>query len=310
VVNLENRELSVRLEPRGGDVATQLQIGPDGGAGGHSRVILLLHGYANTLDVARNSYSLFEQNLVQQQQPIGSANLPHIFRLYWPGDSKLMKPLYYGSYPGEIGPAKKSAAPIEEYLRNLPQPPGGAIELFLVAHSLGNRVALELLDCFTGGRRPGRLQIRGVLMMAAAVPVARVRFGGNLHYAASMAERRFTLHSRSDMTLLWGFPAGEIFGGDALALPWDWPQAVGRNGNPVSNWTFHTAMFTTQGEGYGHSNYWPGTEVSDPAAQMLGLVPAQQTPTAKPASNAIATSPGPPAVQPATRNTPTRPPLG
>jgi len=274
-------------------------------------VILLLHGYANTVDDARGSYEAFEGNFVRQQPSIGGSDLPNIFRMYWPGDSVLMKPLYYASYPADIGVAKRSAIPIEAYLRNLPPPPSGAIEVFLIAHSLGNRVLLELLDRFTGGNRLAKLQFRGIVLLAGAVPVAKVRFGGPLHDAASLAERRVALHSRSDMVLLLAFPPGEIFGGDALPLPWDWPEAIGRNGSPLTNWTFQESVYkTVDGSGYGHSDYWPGIEVSEPVAQVLGSPAARSIPSSKVVSNTIGAATGPPATSPAARTTPVRPPLG
>ena len=148
-------------------------------------------------------------------------------------------------------------------------------------------------------------------MMAGAVPVAKVRFGGNLHYAALLAERRYVLHSRSDKVLLLAFATGEIAGRDALPLPWDWPEAVGRNGNPLTNWTFEAAMRKSgRGNGYGHSDYWPGPEVSGPVAQALGMAGVNQIATAPIATNSIATAPGPAAAEPEARSTPTRPPFG
>jgi alpha/beta hydrolase family protein DUF900 len=311
VIRLEDRELSVRVDPRGGAVSPHVLKGPDGGAAGHSRVILLLHGYANTLDDARASYQVFEGNLLREQPTIGGPNLPDIFRMYWPGDSELLTPLYYASYPADIGVAKNSAPPIEAYLRNLPAPIGGVIEIFLIAHSLGNRVLLELLNRFAGGNKPAKLQLRGAVMMAAAVPVAKVRFGGPLHYASLLPERRFALHSRSDMVLLLGFPLGEIAGGDALPLPWDWPEAVGRNGNPPTNWTLPVAMRRARdNKGYGHSDYWPGPEVSEPVVQALGVPTVRTLPSSAITSRTIGVAAGPLATRPAARATPARPRLG
>ncbi len=311
MIDLEDRELSVRVDPRGGDVSPAVVVGPDGGAAGHGRVILLLHGYANTLDDARASYKVFEGNLSQQEPTIAGPNLPHVYRMYWPGDSRWMKPFYYASYPLDIGVAKKSADPIEAYLRNLAPPPNGVIEIFLIAHSLGNRVMLELLDRFTGGNKPSKLQFRGVVLMAAAVPVAKVRWGGPLHYAALLAERRFTLYSRSDKVLLLAFAPGEILGLDALPLPWDWPEAVGRNGNPLSSWTFENAMSKKQsGKGYYHGDYWPGPEVSEPVAQALGLPTVPSPPSSAIASRGIGVAAPLPVNPPAIRTTPKSPRLG
>lgn len=309
-IALEAQELSVRKKPSGGGVDA-VQIGPDGGASGHGRIILLLHGYANSLTRARDSYKEFEKNFGEKQPEHAAANLPHTFRFYWPGDAHLPSPVHYLSYPTEITPAKESAEMLEKYLRGLAPPPIGVIEVFLIAHSLGNRVVLELLNRFTRGRRTAKLQFKGICMMAAAVPVAKVRWGSKLYFASTLADQRFMLYSRSDMVLMLLFALGEIAAFDATPWPWDWPEAIGRNGNPPQNWTYHQEMRKKKDDkGYGHGDYWSGEEIPEHLADFLRIPRDRQVATSSIATNEIATSAGPPTAAPQARDLLSRAPLG
>ena len=309
-MDLLHNELSVRIDPRGWKVRKEVQAGPDGGASGHGVVILLLHGYANTLQDARNSYGTFEGHYKEKEPESARVNLPDTFRFYWPGDSKLFKPLYHASYPTEIRPARKTAKMLEKYLRGLSPPPAGVTDVFLIGHSLGNRVVLELVNRFLGGKKKESLQFKGILMMAAAVPVAKVRNGGKLHDAAKKPGKRWVLHSQSDLALKRGFPWGEIAGFDAAPWPWDWPEAVGRYGNPSDNWTFNRAMFQQDGKGYGHSDYWPGMEVPPLVAGFLGRIGPNEIFEAVIPANTIGAAPAPASAEIGTRETPSRPAFG
>ncbi len=307
---LLHNELSVRIDPRGGKVRKEVQAGPDGGASGHGVVILLLHGYANTLQDARDSYATFEGHYNENEPESARVSLPDTFRFYWPGDTKLFRPVYYLSYPTEIKPAKHSARVLAEYLRNLPPPPGGVTNVYLIGHSLGNRVVLELVKQFVGEHARARLQFQGIFMMAAAVPVAKLRNGGKLHDAAKKPGKRWVLHSQSDLVLKLGFPLGEIAGFDAAPWPWDWPEAVGRYGKPSDNWTFNRAMFQQDGKGYGHSDYWPGMEVPPLVAEFLGRIGSNEIFEAVIPANTIGGAPAPASAQIGTRGTPSRPAFG
>jgi pimeloyl-ACP methyl ester carboxylesterase len=255
---LSPSELTVRTEPSGGDVAPEVVCGSSLGLAGRSRVILFCHGYANSVDVARTSYSKFLENFISQF-PMARPVETDVFEFFWPGDEP-----YPGisqlSYPLQIKSAMASAKLLAEYLTSLPIPATGEIEIYIVAHSLGNRVALELLKGLAGGAV--KLTLRGILMMAAAVPVEKVLAGGALHDPSLLMTRRFVLHSSSDWVLRFAFPPGETAANDGL-----FPQAVGRFGNPVGQWTNAKEM-----PSYGHSDYWPNPATSEMAARFFGLV--------------------------------------
>jgi pimeloyl-ACP methyl ester carboxylesterase len=254
-------ELTVRTESSGGDLAPQVTCGSTLGLSGRSRVVLLCHGYANSVDAARQSYGTFVQNFISQF-PMAASLKTDVFQFYWPGDEP-----YPGvsqlSYPIQIRSARNSAQCLAKYLVTLPVPTTGEIEIYVIAHSLGNRVALELLNALRAvvGGGPTRFNFRGILMMAAAVPVNKVGIGGSLHDPALMMARQFVLHSTSDWVLKFAFPPGETAAGDGL-----FPQAVGRYGNP-DQWTNSKDM-----PGYGHSDYWPKPETSDMVARFMGYV--------------------------------------
>jgi hypothetical protein len=253
-------ELTVRTEPSGTDFARQVICGSALGLAGRSRVILLCHGYANSVDVARKSYSKFVDNFISQF-PMAKPIDTDVFEFYWPGDEP-----YPGvsqlSYPFQIKNAKGTAILLAEYLINLPAPATGEIELYLVAHSLGNRVAVELLRLLIGGR--GKLTLRGILMMAAAVPVDKVSVGGVLHDAALLMTQQFVLHSESDWVLKAAFRFGET-----AAFEGFMPHAVGQFGDPAAQWTNTKDM-----PNYGHSDYWPNPATSDMVARFFGYVAA------------------------------------
>lgn len=251
-------ELTVRTEPSGGDLTPQVVCGSALGLAGRGRVILLCHGYANSVDVARKSYGTFLDNFVSQF-PLAKPIDTDVFEFFWPGDEP-----YPGisqlSYPFQIKSAKGTATRLAEYLKTLPAPATGQIDLYLVAHSLGNRVAVEMLEALKVER--GKLNLRGILMMAAAVPVDRVSAGGVLHDAALLMTQRFVLHSESDWVLKAAFRVGETAAFEGLM-----PHAVGQFGEPVGQWTTAKDM-----PNYGHSDYWPNPATSDMVARFFGLV--------------------------------------
>jgi hypothetical protein len=262
MIDVQRQELSVRTDASGGGLTAEVQPGPDHGPLGHGRLILLFHGYANDLTSARGSYTNFITNL-QKDWPRAGALLPDIFRFYWPGD-KSWSIFSFLSYPLEIGPAQGSAQLLAEYLADVPGPNGGMIDVYLIAHSLGNRVAMELLQIFSAGELPGHVNVKGACLMAAAVPVSKVDAGGDLHSAATFT-RFFVLFSPGDGVLHFAFPPGETAAGDAF-----FPTAVGRFGQPLNQWANKQLMtYGAKSDLYGHHDYWKRDETITPIQQFL-----------------------------------------
>lgn len=255
MVFLRNQEISVRTETKGGEVQ-EVDLGPGETVLGKSCVILLIHGYCNDLDDARESYSTFAMHCLRSKG--ASLNVENMFRFYWPGD----KPwgwLRVLSYPLEIKFARESAEALERFLRDLRH----FVDLYIVAHSLGNRLVLELLKRIHAESLPPNVQLRAVCMMAAAVPVSYVAWLGDFHQAAKLT-KMYVLYSPGDRVLKGAFRFGEIFDAPDLL-----PEAVGLNGNPLSLWWRKRKMTYGKGKQYDHPDYWRRRETTVPVTSVL-----------------------------------------
>jgi hypothetical protein len=265
----------------------------------HSQLILLVHGYDNTVQAATGSYNAFLANFqawLAQNAP-NRVNLDDVFLFFWPGD-KNWGPLSFGSYPLEIPPAIKSAESLETYLSGLIGPNGLSIDLVVIAHSLGNRLLLELLKNLAN-LPAARLNIRYVCLMAAAVPVAMVDTGGTLQSAAR-STNTLTLYSTSDWVLEFGFPIGETLAGEG-----HFPEAVGRHGNPLADWTA-----TQQMKSYGHHDYWTNKNTPPQVAKIFGIVLPNQISQSTIAPRQLPPTPQPPQSATPTRSLPSQPSFG
>lgn len=256
-------ELSVRTEASGGDVAPRVEHGPGGGPDGRTRVILLIHGYDNSIESARDAYKNFRNNFQTELATQAGAKsvLADMYEFFWPGDKAWPPLLHYLSYPLEIKLAVESGKSLARFLATLSGPGGVQVSVLLIAHSLGNRVLLEMLNELANQlqTQPNGVEIAGICLMAAAVPVSKVESGGKLH-RVSTAARSCVLSSVDDTVLHYAFPPGETASGDAF-----WPTAVGRYGQPEGQWGTSKPM-----PGYKHGDYWKKKETIDPVARFLG----------------------------------------
>jgi hypothetical protein len=252
-------EISARTLPAGGSVAGDVHVEPGSVSPyGHRRIVLLIHGYANSQAVASASFQACIDNLQRLSAPANS-NIPSpIFKFYWPGDTQI-RVFSELSYPTEITPAVESGQRLAEFLGTLLGPNGGPVEIHLIAHSLGNRVALEMLKAFDA-TNPNVI-FRSISMMAAAVPVSMVSNGGDLWNTWTIVKRSQALCSISDQVLHLAFPIGET-----AALEGFFPEAVGRFGNPPSTWNKNLPL-----SDYGHGSYWPNAATAPFLASFLEL---------------------------------------
>jgi hypothetical protein len=299
-------ELSVRTDATGGDVLTQV-AGSLGAYG--SQIVFLFHGYNDSLTVARASYAAFLKNFPGPGNPLHDKWQPATHACYWAGD-KAWGPLSFASYPLEIGAAKDSAAVFANFLAALAIPGGATLDIYFIAHSLGNRLVLELLSALenlkSSGRLSSQIQFKGFCAMAAAVPVSFAEPSGSLFRAATLSATRRTLYSESDTVLHFAFPLGESAAGEGF-----FPTAIGRFGQPQSDWTSSPVeMFIDARHGYNHGDYWPQPNTISQISTFFGIPTA-----AAPASTFIAAHslPAPAALsqnQIPARALPTRPSLG
>jgi len=289
-------ELSVRQPAADGtEVADRVAERPEGFHPKSHRLILFIHGYNNTHAEAAESYAHFRKLL--EDLGVKSPSLTgEICAVHWPGNRKLGF-LSFVSYPLEIKPAIDSGERLADYLVTLVGPQGAPLEIFLVCHSLGSRVGLELLHRHIEQRRQPspRSPFAGVCLMAAAVPVQYVE-DGRLAAAARFTRTR-VLYSRRDIVVCLAFPVGQTLAGDGF-----FPQAVGRDGQPVGAWSERADLAP-----YGHFDYWRGGKKKKPdprsareVAAFLGvpvardlaaneLVDHELPPPAAPAENSLAT---------------------
>lgn len=269
--------LSVRSDATGGDVLSQV-LGSLGAYG--SQIVFLFHGYNDSFAVASQSYASFLQNFPAAGNPLHDEWQAAIHPCFWPGD-KSWGPVSFASYALEMGPAKQSAAVFADFISTLHAPAGGTLDLYFIAHSLGNRVVLELLFALEAMKAAGRLssqiQFKGFCMMAAAVPVSMVQSDANLYAAATLSATRRILYSEADTVLHFAFPIGET-----AAFEGFFPTAIGRYGQPQSDWTAETEMFISSGHGYNHGDYWSQPNTIPQISAFLGIPTA-----AAPASTSI-----------------------
>jgi len=256
--------LSVRERKVAGGLRDAVDERPAGFASGRSRLVVMIHGYNNTEDAARQAYEEMVRNL-ERLGPAAAGFIADMAGFYWPGDAGLGF-LSGASYPWEIRPAKDSAERLAAFLGTLAGPGGGPIEVYLVCHSLGNRVGLELLRLLAAGRVSGTVVERGSCLMAAAVPVFMAQDGGRLE-AATRLTRTLALYSPDDKVLSGAFPAGQTLAGEGF-----FPEAIGHQGKPVQRWSARRRMLKDGRSGYGHGDYWRDRNTAPEVARFLGAV--------------------------------------
>lgn len=231
------------------------------------RLIVLIHGYNVNRQNGETGFATFG-SLTAKYGVTDVSLFGQVVGFLWPGDVNIrfISGLFY---PAKIGPAEDSGALLANFLLNLRGPGGVPIQVILVPHSLGNRVALELINDILAqsNRTWGRME--GICLMAAAVPVGMVNGNAKLAAAARSLRTR-TFFSKADRVLHWAFPAGETVAGEGF-----FPQAIGLFGNPVAVWNERFDL-----QPYDHGNYFVGKGTDDRSAryvaQFLGAaVPAQ-----------------------------------
>ena len=218
------------------------------------RLVLLIHGYNNTVSEAVDAY---EQGFIRLQQALANhapdgdiAPDRNFVEVFWKGDDWGV--LSFAYYMEAIPNAVKTAAALANVLRALAIERGG-LEVQIVAHSLGTRLALELIRHV--GIEP-RVAITKLVFFAAAVPTfmlddPRERHGLRHAYDRVVKGGLLSLYSNSDGVLSVAFPAGQSLApGREGILPtplglalWESPQSP-------------ATLQQQQNRNAGHSDYW------------------------------------------------------
>jgi hypothetical protein len=253
-------ELTARVIPAGGEVAREVSwIRSAVSPFGHRQIVILIHGYANSQPDACASFQTCIDNLAKLPPPASTTIPAPFFKFYWPGDTNI-RAFSELSYPWEITPAVDSGKRLATFLEGLSGPGGTPVELHLIAHSLGNRVTLEMMKAFSATKNP-LVIFRSYTLMAAAVPVGFVSDPARLLAACSVPRRTQALCSISDQVLHLAFPLGETAAGEGF-----FPEAVGRFGHPDRAWGKTIPM-----SDYGHGDYWKMDTTSWFLANFLEL---------------------------------------
>jgi pimeloyl-ACP methyl ester carboxylesterase len=258
-------------------------------------LILLIHGYNVSLNDARESYASFlnpnyDQNLVSSLSPnawdayvnaLSGDTLDSFSRwgevclVFWPAN--VWGPVISAlAYPPELNLARESAPVLAGVLQALPRIPQPQIAL--ICHSMGNRIALEMLN--------PSIPCRAMCLMAAAVATQMVTGNAQPDFRSTIAaiEKTRVLYSANDSVLGDFFSIGEALSGEGGHL-----TAVGSAGDPPNVWTDTKDMYQ-----YGHTDYWSapvdqaGTTSRDLVLNFLSsAMPSHSS------SSQIGTNPGP-----------------
>ena len=227
------------------------------------RYVLLIHGYNVNEKKAMKAYNKFKVNLLN----VSRFYEREILTFIWPSDFvgfpivNLIDPFFYSI---KIDHAKDCSNPMYQFLLDLEKKKDNALELIIIAHSLGCRLILETLkkliedDNFKG-------KIKFILvLMAAAIPVELVK--NNQSYRSFIKEKvhkKIVLYSKDDKILSKAFPFGQTINSIENT---NFPEAVGLNGNPNDGlWSYSKYM-----KGFDHGSYWKKKETAKVIAYELG----------------------------------------
>jgi pimeloyl-ACP methyl ester carboxylesterase len=242
--------LSYREDAVGGEVSARPKISDELAIKQAQHLVLLIHGYNNDTQAAKDAYEGFHA----RQRDLDAGERYGIgltfVEVYWPGDAAWGFASFL-FYMGSIKRAIKTAGHLADYLtRNI----GNLVRIDIVAHSMGCRLATELLR--TLGNQPITPQIERIVFMAGAIPTFMLEQRNPSRrlrpsYDQVLRDGARSLYSGSDMVLALAFPAGQSLApGEEGFLP----TALGH-----AKWTDPTVpnnLDQQQNPGAGHGDYW------------------------------------------------------
>lgn len=244
----ENYPLGVifqlRREMEGGELRRSALESPPGGSAGRREAVLLVHGFNNHYGEAAMAYQGHRHQQYSRDPSLVPPSLEAVLTdVHWPGDAAwgVADCTDFLVYPCAVGTAKQAGPVLAALLARMPN-----LELVhFIGHSLGCRVVLETIRAM--GPRP---LVGKVCLMAAAVPVFQVEWGGALEPAMVRARQVLVLYSGRDTVLTFAFPPGQFAAGRGEGL---FPTALGHERPPP---TVAGAVEAIEITGAGHGDYW------------------------------------------------------
>jgi pimeloyl-ACP methyl ester carboxylesterase len=223
------------------------------------RILLLVHGFATPAEKARESYEKFAAKLTAVSESFpGTWGV--VCEFHWPGDDSRGRLASVATYSFRIAPAHASAIRLVDFLHEEPYLTPDQ-DLYIVAHSLGCRVALEALREITKKKNYNGPVVRKVALMAAAVPVKDC-LPQDGDFRPTETGEEHVLYSRRDMVLHYAFGIGQGMFGES-------GRAVGLRGLPDERWRTRTQT------GLGHGDYWEKRAVAKRVSAILGTGPVE-----------------------------------
>lgn len=237
----------LRKKLEGGELLTHVRQTPVPDLYARTETVVLIHGFNNHYGEAGTAYYSFRFRQYERANPqlVPPALEKILADLFWPGDAAwgLFDLLDFLVYPTAVGTAKSAARPLADHLRSMPN----LRIVHFVAHSLGCRLALETIDNL---RQEGGPTVGRVCLMAAAVPVFKVRPGGSLAQAMEHAGAVRILYSSDDSVLRYAFPPGQTLAGSDEGV---FPVALGLHRPPPG---IAGRIDPVVIDSAGHSDYW------------------------------------------------------
>jgi hypothetical protein len=254
-------KLQLRDSVEGGDLLAAVRQIPPLDPAARRVAVLLVHGFNNHEGEAGAAYDGLRARQYARAPTLVPPGLERILAdVFWPGDAAwgLFDLVDFLVYPAAVAAARDAAPLLAGHLRSMPS----LVAVHFVGHSLGCRVVLETIDDLA---RNGGPHVGKVCLMAAAVPVFKVRQPGALARAMEHAADVRILHSDDDAVLRYTFAPGQTLASGDEGF---FPTALGLHGPPPG---VPGRLDPIRVGGAGHGDYW-GHSQRPPAARAADRI--------------------------------------
>lgn len=233
---------------------------------GFRTLTIWIHGYNNSEIKIRDTWRATYRRMCALGHQGGLGGVAWFF---WPGDTFKHRLLSAPFYFMEVRDAVDAGQSLAAYLTGIAVKNPG-LEVNIVAHSLGCRVALEAAATLSELEGP---RVRNLLLFAAAVPEGLCVPGGP--YGDELARNTTVLWSTADNVLRRAFRVGQAmarrFHGEID--PGNRRSAVGCTGQPSSRWNGEATSC-----GFEHGDYWKKDRSVIRLVQLFRHAPAFRPP--------------------------------